>query len=282
MMNNVLCNLLGLPPDTKSTLGVKQTRKTQTDKRKGIYGTSLDHVGAIEVQKRGALHIHLAQWGGLSPKLLQQCVTSERLIEAVREALDSMYSVNLPREWHIAHLLNKVEKQMQQEQETNATKDFFPTEWHIADLSNKAEKQTQQEQKTHATKDFFGPAPGLICPKQGEPFLCCIKCKRQLHDHRFTCNQGQSGQFYCRMCKPSDTLDKTKPVGLKEDPLSDIGVAAVELPNEEFSTNLERKPIVWELERPVLEPLPPVITDDKNEDELQQEFISNLVSALTN
>jgi hypothetical protein len=180
--------------------------------------------------------------GGLSPKLLQKSIISERLIHAIEEALNSMFSATIPREWHIAQLLSEYSKTMKQ---------------------------------ADATKNFFGPIPALVCPKQDQNLLVCCKCKRQIHKHSFTCHKGRVGLVYCRLCKPSGMVNRTKPVALIEDKESDLGIKALELPNVNIQSNVEKQPIVWELERPQLEKLPSLPVTD-NEDLLKEAYIENL------
>jgi hypothetical protein len=66
--------------------------------------------GCIETQGRGALHFHVVLFGSVSPKLLEQATPFPEVCEVVSEVLDSMYSAELPKEYHLRDLVHKQKK----------------------------------------------------------------------------------------------------------------------------------------------------------------------------
>ena len=63
-----------------------------------------------EVSSRSAHHSHLIVFGRISPYLLQISAMSKVLQESIGKALDVMYTSCIPREWHLADLLDKERK----------------------------------------------------------------------------------------------------------------------------------------------------------------------------
>ena len=75
--------------------------------KKGVFGHINAAVGVNEVQARLVLHFHLILFGGLHPRLLQTVASFQDICEEVSSVLDTIYTVELPREVHIADLVKK-------------------------------------------------------------------------------------------------------------------------------------------------------------------------------
>ena len=75
--------------------------------KKGIFGHVYAGDGVTETQARSALHFHLILFGGLNPRLLQNVAGLDDLCIEVANALDSMYTAELPRTVHVADMIEK-------------------------------------------------------------------------------------------------------------------------------------------------------------------------------
>ena len=81
LMENILTILFGCPVDfqpgtnsKKVTTWFFKSKASNCPHHKGIFGqVTRSFFGCIETQARGALHFHIILWGGLEPKLLQNC-----------------------------------------------------------------------------------------------------------------------------------------------------------------------------------------------------------------
>ena len=74
---------------------------------KGVFSETLAYLIEIEVQARKALHFHSAIFGGLSAWLLEGAASYPFLTRKIGHVLDSMFTVGVPKEWHVGHLLKK-------------------------------------------------------------------------------------------------------------------------------------------------------------------------------
>jgi hypothetical protein len=98
MVENVVQILIGCPLDFQAGTGGGQkkayyfkSKHPNNPHHKGIFGHVTAVCGCIETQARGALHIHVVIYGGLKPRLLEDCVGFDGLCHAVTSILDSMY-----------------------------------------------------------------------------------------------------------------------------------------------------------------------------------------------
>ena len=238
LIENVLSILIGRPPSHQSN-GSKIVRSTYFALQgKGIYGYMLAAFGGHEVQKRGAFHTHLLLYGGLSPRLLEGVASYPELCKEVSNALDQMYTAQLPREVHTTHLLEKeMRKKRLLERHVPSALRLPPSQ-----LSKEDWKKTTQQN---------------------------ILTLRH-HRHTFTCYEPPKGAHGCRGCFPCGDSDGTKPVQLEcqFDVTRDAVVAcpksSIDVRRDTNLRNLEVEPIpvpderciVWEVNRPELASLP--------------------------
>jgi len=73
----------------------------------GIFGTNIAYFGKTETTGRGSLHFHVVLWGGISPDFLELMADIPELCKRVGSVLESMYSVTLTKEQHVADLVKK-------------------------------------------------------------------------------------------------------------------------------------------------------------------------------
>ena len=87
--------LLGLPSS-------KQTKKDRAvcNRKKGLFGTCVDHCTCYECQGRGSLHFHGLFWGGIPPWLLDMVVGNSELVKAVATVLDQQICAALDAHIH--------------------------------------------------------------------------------------------------------------------------------------------------------------------------------------
>ena len=182
------------------------------------------------------MHFHSAIFGGLSAWLLEGAASYPFLTRKIGDVLDSMFTVGVPKEWHVGHLLKKTVS------------------------------------KSYGLKDYTPPSILLTCSlptknkKEFKMHLHKCQCTTQVHEHSFTCHLGVQGKLFCRLCKPSGLVEKTIPVQLISD---GDGGYKIQLPEEKDHTmgrdrDISIQPIpppdsrciVWELSRRHPLPLP--------------------------
>ena len=269
VMKNILENLVCIKPE--SGFGNwKSVRKTipYIRNKKGCFGYTMGFVMRPEVSSRSAHHSHLIGFGSIPPYLLQISAMSKVLQESIGKALDVMYTSCIPREWHLADLLDKERKVRKIKKEV---------------LNMGSSTSLIAPQKLYKDKKFS--------------IRTCLFCG--IHVHSFTCHKGKQGQYYCRMCYPQGLINETKPVGLlKVEKDDEITIKSVDLPHSEFKIEiknrdlekeiiplLEEKPIVWETKRPEIEPMPELDDDictKENKKKIIDYFEKNLPKNLYN
>ena len=248
VMKNILESLI----KTKIESGFgewKLVRKSvpYTKNKKGCFGYTMGFAMKPEVNGKKTYHAHLIGFGSLPPYLLQMSAISDVLQKAIEKALDVMYTSSLPREWHIADIIDKERK------------------------------------KRKLKKDVLsmGPPTSLIAPermKLNNEFSIRTCCFCGVHSHSFTCFKNKHGLKGCRMNYPQGLIEKSKPVGLMIiENEKEKTIQAVDLPHDDFKLEIlnrdlnkeliplyDEKPIVWETKRPVLESIPEFDMDVKN------------------
>ena len=181
LVENLLTVLIGIKPSSQQWNGTKTVRtwyfKDPESKthRKGVFGFPTAFFAVHETQQRGALHLHMVIWGGLSGKLLECAAEFPDLCEAISQVLNSMYTAEIPRGNHIKDFLQKEMK-----------KKFAPsTDNHPnpAILISPSVSHFPAAWKKHA----------------------CDNClKTNIHTHSHTCKKHPAGFHACRMAKPND------------------------------------------------------------------------------
>ena len=266
VMEDILQVLIGCPLDFQPGSNSKQVRtwyfkakSKNCPHHKGIFGHITAYFGCIETQARNALHFHLILWGGITPKLLQKATGFDELCTAIEEALDSMYSAEIPRNEHIKDLI------YQKMKKTANGRSLIPNSYKIYPIMNKipSPRNSSEWIKYHDK----------------------TKAKVGIHSHTFTCKKPPSGRHRCRGARPSGTKTSTGPIQLdiNEDELYDalaknevslneiIPTVSTSLTLKKCSKwinhrnyqtspvpNTDNRLIVWELKRPALEGFPPL------------------------
>jgi hypothetical protein len=165
----------------------------------------------------------------------------------------------------------------------------IPLSMHVKDIIVRKMKHTphgpQMLPKTSKVYPAMKHAPSIVKSKQQwRQFFWDNVLKTGIHEHTFTCKKPPQGFHHCRTGKPSGSSQKTQPVflevegGINRDNLQDKVLTQI-MPTPQLSPppllykNLDAKnqrdfmkvPIlsppddellVWELKRPLLEPLP--------------------------
>lgn len=278
MIENVVQILIGCPLDFQGGTGGGQ-KKTYYFKsnhpnnphHKGIFGHVTAVCGCIETQARGALHIHVVIYGGLKPKLLEDCVGFDGLCHAVSAILDSMYSAAMPMSSHMEQMLHQKMKH------------------------NEEGKQMLPKLSRSYASMHHVPSP-VQDPSEWLRLLLMNIYRTGIHSHSFTCRKHAAGRFRCRGAFPCACNQKTGPIELllpwcsdatdetlqplsKAIPLQSthpIQVKSSNL-NRNYSINLlpeeDQRLIVWELKRPTQGTLPPL--SDEWEHEFQNSWKNN-------
>jgi len=247
LMENIMSELTGCKLDFRHTSNGSTKRTTHFKARgKGIFGHVTGFFGMTETQARGALHFHVLIFGGLTPKLLEQSAGCKELSDPVANALDSMFTAELPRGHHVRDLLVKeMKKQKRTGRVQNSCKPPIPNAMVVPPLPSAEDKN---------------------------PWQCCV-CESVLqtgiHSHCNSCKQPPAGAKRCRGAKPSGLQEVTGPVQLVE-PEEMVNGLVPEVQDEvdpfaaRSACNCSEEPVplpdnrvvVWELKRPLLEPLP--------------------------
>lgn len=263
LINNILIILLGLPPSispcTKQRTSDKEVRTTFFNSRtKGICGYITAYYGISEAQQRGTLHFHLIIWGGLTPALLQKIAEFPELCNQVSSALETIYTTEIPRQFHMKSLIFEAMKQT-----------------------------TEGRTLIHKNEPFVPPA--LLIPPT--PLMDKNKVWNNhafqntlitnVHEHRFTCRKGKTGKKRCRESFQRPLTDKTQPLYLQEhdesvyksakksrmelEPISTTHIPPCPIHNKDALNqpvlNLDNRCIFWEMKRQNLENLPKICVD---------------------
>ena len=185
--------LFGVAPS--KTGGGKASRITRPFDQwnKGVLGKLSAWMYVIETSGRKALHIHALLFGGLSPRLLACLLGRPELHTMLLRALDSHYKSSVPWQVHAVDCARR----------TLNLPPVRPT-FH---QPNKHDWKDNLE-KTRLATQFDALTVGLHKTKPHAP----------------TCTHGKSGQFGCRMTKPSahsSELTRFLQIVLKPDPVAE-------------------------------------------------------------
>ena len=270
LTENVIQILIGCPLDFQAGTNSGQKKTTyfrssdlNNAHHKGIFGYTTALSGCIETQARGALHIHIIVYGGLKPKLLEDCVGFKPLCEVVSSVLDSMYTASMPLSAHIENfLLTKMKH-------------------------HETGKKLLPPLCSSYASMFHVPSP-TTNPSGWLQLLLMNMFRTAIHRHTFTCRKHAAGKLRCRGAFPCTCVPNTGPIELllpqcwehmdtcnntsakKTLPISQIVPEQSSEPidvkpdprKRDYHCNLlpvnDDKMIVWELKRPIQPTLPPI------------------------
>ncbi len=254
---DILTVLIGIPPQNIQTKCQTSTlRKTYymgDTTHKGIFGNILGYYGVNEDHQKGTLHCHIMCFGSISPYVLQTYAGIPNICSALSQALDSMYTAQVPRFYHAQKIISRVIPKLPSaigKPDKSAPNNPFL-------LQN----LTLLEQNIRENKKFTMDQVQQITDQQ--------RSRQQYHEHTFTCHKGYNGKQGCRLAMPRSCHDDTLPVELSQNIYTDESgnivkeIQANDIPLEDIT--LERilfplqsetpKIIVWEIKRPKLKPL---------------------------
>jgi hypothetical protein len=258
MLANVVSHLIGIPLDF-SPGDKSHTRRTWYFKskedgcpcKKGVFGHVTAYFGATETQDRGALHFHLLIWGGITPTLLEDAAGFKSICHEIKKALDSQYVSSLPRSRHMAYMVtNRMKPDLSGRNLLPKNYEVYPGMLHV-------------------------PSP-VTDPTGWKDLLHYNILRTGMHEHRETCHKGYGANghlwcrgAYCQLCNP-----QTAPLKLELPPdsddmkisdiIPDISLSAITPPPPPTSRDYFKEAIpiknnklmVWELKRPVINPMP--------------------------
>ena len=284
MIENVMSQLVGVKINFELSNDSKTVKtwyfkgsEPNSNRHKGVFGYATAFFGVTETQQRGALHSHCLVYGGLTPKLLERAASVPELSEAVAGALNTMYSAKIPRSFHVRdHFAKLMKNNYRKKAKENCRVPYSPP-----------------------MATCTPPIPSNASCELWKRFMWETVLKTGIHVHSNTCKKPPGGRHHCRLAKPSAPREKTEAVQLEE-AKEDQGEAtetaqkqtkkqkkmpvvkeeidppeAQALPNRNYTTHpipaLDQRILVWELERPLLEPLPEIPC-------LSQEQISSILS----
>ena len=246
LMDNVLEILIGVTRNEK-----KKRTQYFLQGSKGVFGYLNAGEGVNEVQARLALHLHIILFGGLRPKLLEHASTIKVICKTVALALNEMYCAELPREVHIADLL-------QNHLPRNLKHSKMPP---ILKFSCK-KFQTVHESDRSA--------------------LLAATTTANIHTHRGTCHKPPNGFHGCRLNRPCAIRSETTVVQLDRASIKEnvpTILQEIEQP-QEFRRGPFLLPdprvLAWELQRIPMQPLPVL-----SPPETKQSILLNLSESLT-
>ena len=263
MMENVVQILIGCPlnfqPGTNS--GQKRTwyfksKAKNSPHQKGIFGHVIAYFGCVETQARGALHFHIVIWGGITPHLLEKAASFPDICASIEKALDSMLIAHIPRSVHVKDIL------AQKMKETSFGRANLPTFAKIYPTMKHVPSPRMQKKWLH---DFWDNT-----------------LRTGIHKHTFTCKQPPAGIHRCRGARPAGNCSATLPVMLEVPPevwtmsinkktsrslaqiTPTVSSKPIPVAPDPSQRNVFHQPfplpckelIVWELKRPLLDPLP--------------------------
>ena len=265
MMENIIEILIGCPLDFRpgTNSGQKRTwyfksKAHNSPHHKGIFGYVVAHFGCIETQARGALHFHIILWGGISPNLLEKAASMPEVCTWIEEALDTMYTAEIPRSIHVRDMITqKMKESLEGRKLLPTVAKMYPSLKHV-------------------------PSPRLV-NKWKDHFSNSV-VRNGIHKHSFTCKKPPAGRHRCRGARPSGDSSATLPVLLEvpseadeagdghgkhnKKTLSNITPIKSDQPIQQLADPkqrnyfesplppLDHQLVVWELKRPLLEVLP--------------------------
>ena len=142
--------------------------------------------------RKGSLHMHGVGWGGLPPDLLSRIASFQDLCKEVEKVLESMYCATLPREVHVADLVNK----------------------ELPRYSNSCD--TFGEKRVKAGRAMLVTPDPALCEGDFNDFCHACICRCGIHTHCMTCRKPPMGYVGCRLCRPAGLVDMTGPVELAD------------------------------------------------------------------
>ena len=273
MIENVMSKLVGVKINFEHSNDSKTVKtwyfkgkEPNSARRKGIFGHVTAFFGVTETQQRGALHFHCLLYGGLTPKLLERAASVPELSVAVGNALNTMYTAELPRSFHVRDHFAKVMK----------------------NNYRKGAKENCKVPYTPPPVTCTPPLPSTATREEWKKFFWETVLKHGLHLHTNSCKKPPGGKHGCRFAKESGLKEMTGPVQLLEPedeldkgtPRQNAGVRKLKekkmpivkeevdppetenLRDRNYATHpipsLDDRILVWELQRPLIDPLPDI------------------------
>ena len=144
--------------------------------KKSILGYLKAASGCHETQARGALHLHLVVFGGLSPHLLSALCHNPAMKSEIAKTLDKMYVAQLPLDQHVEDIIHDAlpRRIMGPKQ--------YPAIIAGQNVNAANIKRTAQT--------FINDSAGV-------------------HKHGFSCMKPPNGVYKCRLCRPLQTIPET-------------------------------------------------------------------------
>ena len=255
----IIVHLLGIKPE-------ELYRKTEfyQERAKGLFGCCLAFAMAIEAHAKGTLHGHLVIYGSLSPKLLQAAANHTTLSKHLADALDSMYKAELSIDTHVTDLVTK----WWNSQQKDSMLKIYGTPAIMCHAS-----QADSNDPQFARSNFSKFAEKVVVTSQmhGE-------------NHSHTCHKGKEGKHGCREGYPAGSSDTTHPLQLAaldgEDTEEDkergckvlesissgprpsgLMLDENEIDRFKIFPEQDKRIIVWEIKRPLINRLPELPTE---------------------
>ena len=264
LLENVVQVLVGCPLDFQPGTNGKQVRtwhfkssSSNSPHHKGIFGHVTAVFGCVETQDRGALHFHIIIWGGLSPDLLSEAAAFPEVCNMISTVIDSMFTAELP-----AHV-------------------------HVRDMCLQHMKASPEGRakvpRSAATYAAMRPVPLPSAEAEWKNYFWHNVLRTGIHSHSFTCKKPPAGRFRCRGAYPAGNVPCSGPLPLRtrQEDIDALEAGEIALSQVVPSVSCRipeplppphlrdhsRQPlpptdnrlIVWELKRPHLEPLPPLL-----------------------
>lgn len=190
---------------------------------KGVLGVVRTYYGAVEVQGRGSLHLHLVLWTGIPPNFASASAGTEVLEQAVADMLNRTVKAELMIDEHVKSILreqhNRFANAGTAAQQTNNNRTDA-----AADPTRAAELQQREEALQAAAADRLLrpmtlpnlPPDATVEDVQRRASL--VACTCNMHKHTFSCHKGKCGHIRCRFCMARGPCPRTEFVMLHPQP----------------------------------------------------------------
>jgi hypothetical protein len=212
----------------------KNVRKTKpiADRCHSAFGIPRASFGPSEEQARGSLHTHILHWNAITPLLLQY---ASEIPQLVGDAINKMMCAKLDIATHVRQLLDEL--------------DGITSTVQTPFLSRNPLREPQA---------FNSDVQNNVS-------------RFNMHAHTITCHKLPQGKEHCRVARPQDTVEITKPIQITsreataENKKSYVVLPSI-LPSDinclhNRNKSLfpiavrDKRSIIWELLRPMFHPL---------------------------
>ncbi|KAL3931624.1 MAG: hypothetical protein SGBAC_011222 [Bacillariaceae sp.] len=198
ILNHVLTILFGRPPEGFfSAYDGPSKRKTQYYKNvgKGIFGHTLAYAGVVEDHVKGTLHFHIVMLGSISPYVLQELASVQRVCNKVAEALDFFYQAKFSPQTNFRNMVTRQLRKASNINETKAEPLSPPA------LLQRVRPLQQIEAATGRLDECS--IVDIAQLTANERASSCF------HEHHRTCKKGFNGRHRCRLAKKSGVCNGT-------------------------------------------------------------------------